>query len=160
MKTGTFAVRNGDKSHRVVIAPRGEVRVDDGAPLVVSAVGDRTFAVSQGGRTRRACVFASGDRRQVFVDGEVYDLVVGDDAATRRRPGRSMSDQLSAPMPAKVTAIGVEPGGRVRKGDVLVKLEAMKMEMAVRAPRDGTVTSIACRVGELVQPGVPLLELA
>jgi biotin carboxyl carrier protein len=59
-----------------------------------------------------------------------------------------------------VTAIGVEPGGRVRKGDVLVKLEAMKMEMAVRAPRDGTVTSIACRVGELVQPGVPLLELA
>ena len=44
------------------------------------------------------------------------------------------------PMPARVTAILVEPGQAVRKGDVLVKLEAMKMELAVRAPRDGTVS--------------------
>ena len=38
-------------------------------------------------------------------------------------------------------------------------LEAMKMELPIKAPRDGRVTAISCRTGELVQPGVPLLEL-
>ena len=63
-------------------------------------------------------------------------------------------------MPAKVTAILVEAGQRVGKGDVLLKLEAMKMELPVRAPHDGTVTAVLCRAGELVQPGVALVELA
>jgi urea carboxylase len=39
-------------------------------------------------------------------------------------------------------------------------LEAMKMELPVHAPRDGTVTSVACGPGDLVQPGVPLVEIA
>jgi biotin carboxyl carrier protein len=38
-------------------------------------------------------------------------------------------------------------------------LEAMKMELPIRAPRDARVKAIACRQGDLVQPGVPLLEL-
>ena len=62
-------------------------------------------------------------------------------------------------MPATVVAINAVNGQTVNAGDTLVVLEAMKMEMAVTAPRDGTVRAIACRVGELVQPGVPLVEL-
>ena len=41
---------------------------------------------------------------------------------------------------------------------MLVVLEAMKMELAVTAPHDGRIRDITCRVGELVQPGVPLVE--
>jgi biotin carboxyl carrier protein len=55
--------------------------------------------------------------------------------------------------------VNVEPGQRVTKGDLLVMLEAMKMELPVKAPRDAVVRAIACRPGELVQPGMPLLEL-
>ena len=44
-------------------------------------------------------------------------------------------------------------------GTTLVVLEAMKMELPIKAPADGTVVSLACRVGELVQPGVTLVEL-
>jgi biotin carboxyl carrier protein len=62
-------------------------------------------------------------------------------------------------MPATVVKVLVEPGARVVKGDTLLVLEAMKMELPVRAPRDGVVKSVACRQGELVQPGVNLLEL-
>jgi multidrug efflux pump subunit AcrA (membrane-fusion protein) len=58
-----------------------------------------------------------------------------------------------------VVRITVEPGQRVSKGEVLIVLEAMKMELPIKAPRDGSVKAIACRPGELVQPGVPLLEL-
>lgn len=68
-------------------------------------------------------------------------------------------DALSAPMPATVSAILVEPGAVVATGDTLVRLEAMKMEQAIRAPAAGRVTAIACRVGELVQPGRPLVAL-
>jgi 3-methylcrotonyl-CoA carboxylase alpha subunit len=42
----------------------------------------------------------------------------------------------------------------------VVVLEAMKMELTVRAPRDGIVTAIACQSGDLVAPGRPLLEIA
>jgi acetyl-CoA/propionyl-CoA carboxylase biotin carboxyl carrier protein len=62
-------------------------------------------------------------------------------------------------MPATVAAIKVKPGQQVVKGDLLVMLEAMKMELPIKAPRDGRVTAVACRPGELVQPGVPLLEI-
>ena len=66
---------------------------------------------------------------------------------------------LAAPMPATVVAIAVQPGQKVAAGDVLIRLEAMKMELPVRSPRDATVVAVKCREGELVQPGVPLLEL-
>jgi 3-methylcrotonyl-CoA carboxylase alpha subunit len=62
-------------------------------------------------------------------------------------------------MPATVAAINVSAGQNVKAGDVLVVLEAMKMELAVTAPRDGRIRDISCRLGELVQPGVPLVEL-
>jgi biotin carboxyl carrier protein len=160
VKTGAFTVRLGDEAHRVAISAGGEARVDDGAPLLLSTEGEDTVIVRAGDRTRRVVVWAAGERRQVCVDGEIYEVAVGAEAAARRRAAWAGPDHLAAPMPARVSAVLIEAGQHVRKGDVLVKLEAMKMEMAVRAPRDGTVTSVACRVGELVQPGVGLLELA
>ena len=62
-------------------------------------------------------------------------------------------------MPATVVRIEVSPGQTVAKDSLLVMLEAMKMELPIRAPRDGRVTAIHCRAGEIVQPGVPLLEI-
>jgi acetyl-CoA/propionyl-CoA carboxylase biotin carboxyl carrier protein len=62
-------------------------------------------------------------------------------------------------MPATVVRIAVKNGDAVKQGDVLIALEAMKMEMPIRAPRDGVVQSIDCREGELVQPGVPLIQI-
>jgi biotin carboxyl carrier protein len=59
-----------------------------------------------------------------------------------------------------VIAIEVAMGQPVRAGDVLLTLEAMKMELPIRSPRDGVVAAIRCAPGELVQPGLPLVELA
>jgi biotin carboxyl carrier protein len=63
-------------------------------------------------------------------------------------------------MPATVRQIRVKTGDVVHRGDTLIVLEAMKMELPVRAGADGTVSAIRCREGELVQPGVPLIEIA
>ncbi len=56
-------------------------------------------------------------------------------------------------MPATVVKILVEPGAPVSKGDIVLMLEAMKMELPVRASRDGVVRAVLCKPGELVQPG-------
>jgi len=59
-----------------------------------------------------------------------------------------------------VTAVNVVPGDTVKLGDVLIVLEAMKMELPVRAPGDGTVAAVHCRPGELVQQDVSLIDFA
>ena len=66
---------------------------------------------------------------------------------------------LTAPMPATVLRVLVKAGDTVRRGDSLVILEAMKMELPVRATTAGTVRAVHCREGELVQPGVTLVEI-
>ena len=50
-------------------------------------------------------------------------------------------------------------GLKQKLGDVVVLLEAMKMELPIRADTDGTVASVSCKPGDLVQPGVPLVEI-
>ena len=77
----------------------------------------------------------------------------------RRRASRARDGSLTAPMPATVRQINVAPGARVKRGDILIVLEAMKMELPVRAPGDGTVARGQLPRGELVQAGQELIEL-
>jgi biotin carboxyl carrier protein len=97
----------------------------------------------------------SGNVVWVSVEGFVFEIGLA--AAARR----TVSDEaaLAPPMPATVVRIAVSPGQRVSQGDLLVALEAMKMELPLRAPRDGVVRAIHCREGDLVQPGTVLIEL-
>jgi len=62
-------------------------------------------------------------------------------------------------MPATVSRIHVAVGDAVTRGDTLLTLEAMKMELPIRSPRDGTIRAINCAAGQLVQPGVNLIDL-
>ena len=62
-------------------------------------------------------------------------------------------------MPARVIRVLVQPGAAVKKGDTLVMLEAMKMELPIRAPADGKVAAVHCRDGELVQADAVLVDL-
>jgi 3-methylcrotonyl-CoA carboxylase alpha subunit len=105
--------------------------------------------------------YAARDRRStwVFIDGRTYVIEPESHDASDRLHATDDQIALSAPMPATVVAIDVTPGQQVAAGDLLVMLEAMKMELPIRAPRAGRVKGLACRVGELVQPGVPLIEL-
>ena len=68
-------------------------------------------------------------------------------------------DRLSAPMPGLVRIVSAEPGVRVEKGDPLVTMEAMKMELVLAAPRDGVVETVAVAAGDQVAEGAVLLRL-
>ena len=124
--------------------------------MKVTPLGDGRYEVAtDSGRSIAYGVGRAGET-WVFLDGRVY--VIGSTDA-RAGAGRRDEASLAAPMPATVVAISVTAGQTVKAGDVLVVLEAMKMELAVTAPHDGRVTALKCRVGELVQPGIPLIEL-
>lgn len=94
-----------------------------------------------------------------FVDGDVFRVEVEDaERGTRARRGTG-DEGLSAPMPATVIKLLVEVGEQVDAGDALLLLEAMKMELPIRAPRAARVKAFRCKAGDLVQPGVPLVDL-
>jgi 3-methylcrotonyl-CoA carboxylase alpha subunit len=63
-------------------------------------------------------------------------------------------------MPATVTRVKIKAGDPVKKGDVVVVLEAMKMELPLRALGDGIVSAVRCREGDLVQADATLVEFA
>jgi len=90
-------------------------------------------------------------------DGETYAIDVNEKAA--RAKARHRDHSAAAPMPGVVLKILVKVGDVVTKGMPLVILEAMKMEHAILAGSDGTVTAINCREGEMVQPGFDLVTL-
>ena len=66
---------------------------------------------------------------------------------------------VSAPMPGKILAVKAKEGDRVKAGDVLLVLEAMKMENDIVAPQDGVVASINVKVGDSVESGAKLASL-
>jgi 3-methylcrotonyl-CoA carboxylase alpha subunit len=131
---------------------------------VVEDLGNGRYRISAGtgdsGLGARVA-YAATERGQtwVFIDGRTYVIEEQDrDGSSRvRRTDDHLA--LSAPMPATVIAVKVVPGQDVVEGELLITLEAMKMELPIKAPRAGRVKSIACREGEIVRPGVPLLEL-
>lgn len=69
-------------------------------------------------------------------------------------------EAVSAPMPGNILKINVAQGQAVKAGDVLVILEAMKMENEIVAPRDGTVAQVVTSKGAVVDTGAPLVVLA
>jgi 3-methylcrotonyl-CoA carboxylase alpha subunit len=140
-----------------------EIRLSQGRAGVTSvrvildddkAADGRLVALEDGVRTAGVAA-AVGDRVWVQVEGHVFEVRTATTGGSRAQD----VDTLSPPMPATVTRIAVKVGDVVRQGDLLVALEAMKMELPIRAPRDGIVRALHCVEGDLVEPGTVLLEI-
>lgn len=99
-----------------------------------------------------------GDHKWVAFDGCTYRLD-RPGGRSRRSSDRGAEGMLRAPMPAQVRAIQVSEGDTVEKGQTLLLLEAMKMEIRLAAPRSGTVSRILARPGETVSKDQVLVEL-
>jgi 3-methylcrotonyl-CoA carboxylase alpha subunit len=124
--------------------------------MKVTPAGAGIYRVDDGRRTWTVAVAGPPENRWVWIDGQVTRL---DPPVSGRTRGRTASDELSAPMPATVVKVLVQPGAVVARGDTLLMLEAMKMELPIRTPRAGVVKTINCQAGELVQPGHQLIIL-
>lgn len=116
----------------------------------------------------------------ITVNGNVYDVTVEEGgsgsapvasapkkaAAPKAAPAKAAapagaqgSVKVNAPMPGKILGVKANAGQAVKKGDVILILEAMKMENEVVAPQDGTVASVNVAVGDMVESGDVLATL-
>ena len=117
----------------------------------IASLPDR-LAVHHSGRTDTALVVRDGKRVLVSYLGNQY--VVEPKASSRRESSaESSSGELTAPMPGQITDVRVELNANVKKGDVIVVMEAMKTQQPLVAPFDGVVASISVTVREQVNEG-------
>jgi propionyl-CoA carboxylase alpha chain len=118
--------------------------------------GGELDAIEVGGDVIRVRVARQRDVVFVWCAGRISEVrrMTGSSSRTAE-PGGG----LLAPMPGRVRKTLVAPGERVAKGQVVLILEAMKMEHAIRAPHDGVVARIAYREGDLVEAGMALAEI-
>ena len=109
------------------------------------------------GVTSFAHIIRSGDQWWIHFQGRIY-------VTNMHEPGSkdtSLSEgSLSAPMPGTILDVLVKPGQRVRQGQTLLVMEAMKMEHRIQAPKAGEVTAIHFQVGERVDMGQNLVEIS
>lgn len=79
--------------------------------------------------------------------------------AAPKAAGGQGSIKITSPMPGKILGVKVAPGAAVSRGDVVVVLEAMKMENEIVAPEDGTIASIDVSEGASVEAGDTLASM-
>lgn len=112
------------------------------------------------GELVRARVAIEGERRLVHCAGQFATSLVRDDGKKKKRRASGEEGGLVATMHSQVVAVSAIVGAAVKRGDVLVTLEAMKMEMRIAAPFDGVVRAVSCAAGEVVERGRVLVEIA
>jgi len=130
-----------------------------------SVSGQPVYSLIVNGRSHEAYVQEGDDDWQVLLRGRLYPVKVEDEREKRLRAaaGGGVSEtgefHLKAPMPGLVVTIPVEEGQEVKKGDVLLILESMKMQNELKAPRDGVISRIKVKAGESVEQKQAMLSI-
>jgi 3-methylcrotonyl-CoA carboxylase alpha subunit len=107
----------------------------------------------------QASVRRQGADFTIFLDGRSWYLRHRDGLA--RRPGAEIdAGRLVAPVHGRVLEVLVSAGAQVKRGQVLMLLECMKLEYRVTAPANGTVEALHFAAGDVVEDGVQLLTFA
>ncbi|MEX0853361.1 MAG: biotin/lipoyl-containing protein, partial [Bauldia sp.] len=130
------------------------VELEKGKTLVV-----RTQAVGETDEDGYARVFfeLNGQPRMAKVPDRAHGAA---GRAARRKAEDGNASHVAAPMPGVVATLAVKPGQQVKAGDVLLSVEAMKMETALHAERDGTVSEVLVHAGSPVDAKDLLLVFA
>ncbi|MFF5322879.1 acetyl/propionyl/methylcrotonyl-CoA carboxylase subunit alpha [Janibacter hoylei] len=124
-------------------------------------------AAEEDGERQKITVEVGGKRLEVVLPGGL-SLGGGGGAAKKKAPKRSggsgggaaaSGDSLTAPMQGTIVKVAVEEGQEVAEGDLVVVLEAMKMEQPINAHKAGTITGLQAEVGATVSNGAVLAEI-
>ncbi|PWL19411.1 methylcrotonoyl-CoA carboxylase [Falsochrobactrum shanghaiense] len=159
----------GEASRSVLLAHHGECHT-----VNFTTKGDRHFSFAFGdleilshengllrfsidGRVSEAMVLRISHDVNVQVEGR--DTIFHHMQSVGAEEDTSSESRILAPMPGLVRLVSITEGMNVAKGDVLVTMEAMKMELSLTAPRDGRVASVRVAAGDQVDEGALLVEL-
>ena len=156
----SFTLRAGDASHALVATAAGpgawRLAIDGAEHLLAGTVDGAAIRLDLDGAIHPGAFAREGEALSVFLDGAAHAFHLVD---PYRPPGgeEAVGGRVIAPIPGTVARLLAEPGARVGHGAALVVLEAMKMELTLTAPADGTVEAVHVAVGEMVAEGQELL---
>ena len=139
------------KQYRATV---GEKTVD---VEIVHAEAGRLDLLIDGERVT-AYVSSDGAKRWVTINGQTFVLTKSS-GARRRGAGHDHASELAAPMPGQVRGVNISEGDAVTKGQTLLVLEAMKMEIRIQAPDDGKVKKLYVKQGQTVEREQILIEI-
>jgi glutaconyl-CoA decarboxylase len=163
---------------------RYHVEVGDQTHVIdVLELSATTFSVTVGAQQFNVMLSAAEDLPEAVISPDMADVSDGAAqlSAARFRPAspdtlpslvpaapppiapsplRAVKGTISAPMPGTIVSVQVAPGATVKAGDVLLKLEAMKMINAIKSPRDGAIAAIPVQAGQSVTYGQVLVAFA
>ena len=112
------------------------------------------------GQRVTAYVSSDGAKRWVTINGQTVILTKSSGARNRGKGGgHDHASELAAPMPGLVRSVNVELGESVSKGQTLLVLEAMKMEIRIHAPREGVIKKLSVKQGQTVEREQVLIEI-
>jgi 3-methylcrotonyl-CoA carboxylase alpha subunit len=151
------------QQHALVLqfqSPEPLTIVVDETPVTVANVlrTDGQIAAALAGVRLQARVFVYEIHVHVWLAGRHYDFV-HEDPRSREFSAAAAAGGLTTPLPGVVVAVKVTEGQSVAAGEVLMVIEAMKMEHAITAPHAGTVQALHFAAGDRVAEGSALLEL-
>lgn len=120
----------------------------------------RPLSIEVNGETKTAFVQRIGGTLWVHLDGETFTYEPERKGSRKRKGSASGSAaDVLAPMPGKITKVAVSEGADVTEGQLLIVLEAMKMEYSLKAAVAGKVKSIKCKAGDQVSLGQLLVAV-
>jgi biotin carboxyl carrier protein len=124
----------------------------------IEDLGGGRFRLSDGTRSWRVVADRIGSEIVLTIEG-AGTMRIDRTPGARRRGREHVEGMLTAPMPGKIVKVAVKAGESVARGQDLVVLEAMKMEIKVTAPSDGRVRSVNVASGDPCDAGQVLVEL-
>jgi len=130
-----------------------------------SVSGQPVYSLIVDGKSYEGYAAQDEDTWQVLLRGRLYPVTVEDEREKRLRSaaGGGVTEtgefHLRAPMPGLIVTVPIQEGQPVKRGQVLLILESMKMQNELKAPRDGTIGRVRVRAGETVEQKQILLSV-
>lgn len=161
-----ITIVNGQE-YTIELLDEHRVRINDEV-IEVDLVGlgnQPLYSLLAGGKSYEAFVYPDEGGWQVLMQGTLYEVEVIDEREflLRQQAGSGLAEtgpfNLKAPMPGLIVAVPVSVGQDVRKGDVLVILESMKMQNELKSNRDGKVTRVLVEAGQAVEKNQTLVTV-
>ena len=157
-----FAFEHGTETIPVDVTPSGKsyraTLEDKMVEVEILQAKDGRLDVLIDGKRVTAYISTDHTKRWVTIDGQT--LVLAKSSGVKQRGmGHDHAAELAAPMPGQVRAVNVAEGESVTKGQTLLVLEAMKMEIRIQSPRDGKVTKLFVKQGQTVEREQMLIEI-
>ena len=130
-----------------------------------SVSGQPVYSLIVNGKSHEGYAAPDEEDWQVLLHGRLYPVTVEDEREKRLRSaaGSGVAEtgefHLRAPMPGLVVTVPVEEGQAVKRGQVLLILESMKMQNELKSPRDGTIGRLRVKAGDAVEQKQTLLSV-